>query len=187
MTNQNYEEYLVFKDIEYSKNDYVSMLYLITYLNRHYPTQRRYFTAREENTNVVLLKKSNQGGIFRKIYTFEEIVDFINDSDICYIKKVVDNQIIQIYKNREWIDYHDGTGDLDSKITIAKMSMHMRIDDYYISAVDNYMSICIDGQNIIHQRLKPNDTQSRARLATVAIEAINGYNYTHDLEWNKIK
>ena len=187
MENQNYKEYLVFKDIEYSKNDYDSMYRLGICLNWHYPTQPWYFTAREENNEVILLIKSDQGATLKKLRTFKEIADHVSDDSICYIKRVINDQIVQIYKNGEWYNHHDGTGDLHGKITIAKMSMHLRIDDYYISAVDNYMSICIDGQNIIHQRLKPNDTQSRARLAHVAIEAINGYNYTHDLEWNTLR
>lgn len=185
MSNQNYKEYLVFRDTEYSKNDYDSMYRLGVCLNWHYPTQPWYFTAHEENNEVMLLIKSDQEVTLKKLRTFKEIADHISDDSICYIKRVIDAQIETMCEDAELIDCHDGTGDLHGELITP--DMYLRIDDYYISVNNMYMSICIDGQNIIHQRLKPNDTQSRARLAHVAIEAINGYNYTHDLEWNKIK
>lgn len=63
--------------------------------------------------------------------------------------------------------------------------MNIQIDNYYISTDANgYMNICIDGQNIIHD--KPNCV-SRGEAMVYALKAIEKYNERHNLAWGKLK
>lgn len=63
--------------------------------------------------------------------------------------------------------------------------MNIQIDNYYISTDSNgYMSICIDGQNIIHDKPK---CETQMDAINYAIKAIEKYNERHDLAWGKLK
>lgn len=63
--------------------------------------------------------------------------------------------------------------------------MNIQIDNYYISTDSNgYMSICIDGQNIIHDKPK---YKTRMDAINYAVKAIEKYNERHDLAWGKLK
>lgn len=63
--------------------------------------------------------------------------------------------------------------------------MNIQIDNYHISTDSNgYMSICLDGQNIIHDRPK---CETRRDAIDYAVKAIEKYNERHDLTWGKLK
>lgn len=62
--------------------------------------------------------------------------------------------------------------------------LNMRIDNYYISVSNRLMSICLDGQNIIHERLLNECT--RLNVAREAIIMIQNYNIYHNCEWGKL-
>lgn len=63
--------------------------------------------------------------------------------------------------------------------------MNIQIDNYYISTnVDGYMSICIDGQNIIHERPR---CVTRRDTIDYAAYAIEKYNERHKLKWGEVK
>lgn len=62
--------------------------------------------------------------------------------------------------------------------------MNIQIDNYYISTnSDGYMSICIDGQNIIHTRPK---CETRREAIICAVKEIEKYNERHDLKWSEM-
>lgn len=62
--------------------------------------------------------------------------------------------------------------------------MNIQIDNYHISTDSNgYMSICLDGQNIIHDRPK---CETRREAITYAVGAIEQYNERHDLKWGSL-
>lgn len=62
--------------------------------------------------------------------------------------------------------------------------MNIQIDNYYISTnYDGYMSICIDGQNIIHERA---NCVSRAEIVRNAVHEIEKYNLRHNLKWGEV-
>jgi len=65
-------------------------------------------------------------------------------------------------------------------------NLQMQIDKYHISLNNNYISICIDGQNIIHERLTYHFGK-RSSVAQVAIELIEDYNFNHGFMWGEIK
>lgn len=61
--------------------------------------------------------------------------------------------------------------------------MNIQIDNYYISTnSDGYMSICIDGQNIIHTRPI---CETRKEAISYAVQQIEKYNERHDLKWGE--
>lgn len=63
-------------------------------------------------------------------------------------------------------------------------AMNIQIDNYYIStSADGYISICIDGQNIIHER--PN-CETRRSTIQFATDMILKYNERHDLKWGEV-
>lgn len=47
------------------------------------------------------------------------------------------------------------------------------------------MSICLDGQNIIHDRYNPK-SYTRSEAVEYAIKAIERYNERHDLAWGQL-
>lgn len=64
--------------------------------------------------------------------------------------------------------------------------MNIQIDNYYIS-VSKYghmsiMSICVDGQMIIHDQVH---STSRSDVISYAIKAIDKYNKRHNVEWGR--
>lgn len=62
--------------------------------------------------------------------------------------------------------------------------MNIQIDNYYISTnSDGYMSICIDGQNIIHTRPK---CETHREAISCAVKEIEKYNERHDLRWGEV-
>lgn len=62
--------------------------------------------------------------------------------------------------------------------------MNIQIDNYYISTnADGYMSICIDGQNIIHTRPR---LTTRMEYICCAVYEIEKYNKLHGLEWGEV-
>lgn len=62
--------------------------------------------------------------------------------------------------------------------------MNIQIDNYHISTDSNgYMSICLDGQNIIHDRPKCETRREAIAYAAVAIEQ---YNERHGLKWGSL-
>lgn len=63
--------------------------------------------------------------------------------------------------------------------------MNIQIDKYYISANAGDMSICLDGQNIIHDNYKP-VSFTRSEMVSYAVKAIERYNECHDLAWGKL-
>lgn len=64
--------------------------------------------------------------------------------------------------------------------------MNIRIDNYYISTnSDGLMSICLDGQNIIHDRYNPK-SHTRQEAVSYAVGAIENYNERHDLAWGRL-
>lgn len=62
--------------------------------------------------------------------------------------------------------------------------LNIQIDNYYISVSDRLVSICIDGQNIIHERLLNEFT--RRNVVREAMIMIENYNAFHGLEWGKV-
>lgn len=62
--------------------------------------------------------------------------------------------------------------------------MNIQIDNYYISKDSNgYMSICLDGQNIIHDKPK---CRTRREAIYYAVQVIEQYNERHDLKWGRL-
>ena len=62
--------------------------------------------------------------------------------------------------------------------------MEIRIDNYYVSKNGgNYIKVCIDGQNIIHER-----TSCKTRRETIdyGVGAIEKYNERHGLKWGEV-
>lgn len=65
--------------------------------------------------------------------------------------------------------------------------MNIQIDNYYISTNSGgYISICLDGQNIIHDNYNP-VAFTRREAIDYAVKAIEKYNERHDLAWGKLK
>lgn len=62
--------------------------------------------------------------------------------------------------------------------------LNIRIDNYYISVSNRLVSICIDGQNIIHERLLNECT--RRNVVRESMIMIENYNAFHGLEWGKV-
>lgn len=62
--------------------------------------------------------------------------------------------------------------------------MNLQIDNYYISVSGNYIKVCIDGQNIIHEKFT--EAQTVGNVTKVAIKLIEDYNNHHDCEWGKL-
>ena len=63
--------------------------------------------------------------------------------------------------------------------------MEVRVDDYYISTQDfKYIKVCLDGQNIIHE--KCGITKTRRTLVDEGIGLIDKYNRRHGLEWGEL-
>ena len=62
--------------------------------------------------------------------------------------------------------------------------MNLQIDNYYISVSGNYIKVCIDGQNIIHERLT--EEQTVGNVTKVAVKLIEDYNKRHDCEWGRL-
>lgn len=63
--------------------------------------------------------------------------------------------------------------------------MNIQIDNYYISTNSyGYMSICIDGQNIIHTKPK---CETRSEAISCAVKEIEKYNERHDLKWGEVR
>lgn len=62
--------------------------------------------------------------------------------------------------------------------------MNIQIDNYYVS-VDKYgyISICVEGQKIIHDQVR---NTSREGVIAYAVKAINDYNKRHNLEWGNV-
>lgn len=62
--------------------------------------------------------------------------------------------------------------------------MNIQIDNYYISTnADGYMSICIDGQNIIYERPR---LTTRSEYISCAVYEIEKYNKRHNLKWGEV-
>lgn len=62
--------------------------------------------------------------------------------------------------------------------------MNLQIDNYYISVSsgeNKYIKVCIDGQNIIHERFMGN--VNRKSVADVGINLIEKYNARNKLKW----
>ncbi len=65
--------------------------------------------------------------------------------------------------------------------------MNIQIDNYYISTNSTgLMSICLDGQNIIHDRYNPKSYTKREAV-DYAMKAIERYNNRHDLAWGTLE
>lgn len=62
--------------------------------------------------------------------------------------------------------------------------MNLQIDNYYISVSGNYIRICIDGQNIIDDRLTRE--QTKINVAKVAVDLIEDYNNRHGCKWGEV-
>ena len=61
--------------------------------------------------------------------------------------------------------------------------MNIQIDNYYISVSKyGHISICVDGQMIIHDRVH---RTSRSDVISYAIKAIDKYNKRHNVEWGR--
>lgn len=64
--------------------------------------------------------------------------------------------------------------------------MNIQIDNYYVSTnSEGLMSICLDGQNIIHDRYNPR-FYTRSEAVEYAVKAIERYNERHDLAWGQL-
>ncbi len=62
--------------------------------------------------------------------------------------------------------------------------MNVQIDNYYISTNDGgYLKVCIDGQNIIHDRA---NCFTRKDIIDYAANAIEKYNERHNLRWGEV-
>lgn len=62
--------------------------------------------------------------------------------------------------------------------------LNIQIDNYYITVSNRLVSICIDGQNIIHERLLNECT--RRNVVREAMIMIENYNAYHGLSWGKV-
>ena len=62
--------------------------------------------------------------------------------------------------------------------------MNINIDNYYISVSGNYINVCIDGQNIIHDRFI--GEQTMGNVTRVAIRLIEDYNNRHGIKWGEL-
>ena len=62
--------------------------------------------------------------------------------------------------------------------------MYLQIDNYYISVSGNYIKVCIDGQNIIHERFTVELTVEH--VTKVAIDLIEDYNNRHGCKWGEL-
>ncbi len=63
--------------------------------------------------------------------------------------------------------------------------MNIRIDNYYINIdKDNYVTVYIDGQLIIYDRIISN---SRSLSVSGVIDMIENYNDRHELKWNEYR
>lgn len=62
--------------------------------------------------------------------------------------------------------------------------MNVQIDNYYISTDENgYLKVCIDGQNIIHDRA---NCFTRKDIIVYSVYAIKNYNERHGLKWGEV-
>ncbi len=65
--------------------------------------------------------------------------------------------------------------------------MNIQIDNYYVSTnSEGLMSICLNGQNIIHDRYNPK-SHTKREAVDYAMKAIERYNERHDLAWGKLE
>lgn len=62
--------------------------------------------------------------------------------------------------------------------------MDLQIDNYYISVNGNYIKVCIDGQNIIHERFTKEKTAGN--ITRVAVKLIENYNNRHGCKWGEL-
>ena len=62
--------------------------------------------------------------------------------------------------------------------------MNLQIDNYYISVNSGYIKVCINGQNIIHEKLTGEQTESN--VTKVAIALIEDYNNRHGCKWGEL-
>lgn len=62
--------------------------------------------------------------------------------------------------------------------------MNLQIDNYYISVSSNYIKVCIDGQNIIHERFTEERTVEN--VTKVAVALIEDYNNRHGCKWGEL-
>lgn len=63
--------------------------------------------------------------------------------------------------------------------------MVVQIDNYIVSSNGAYIKICVDGQNIIYEKLAGFET--KANVAEQAIALIKDYNNRHDCRWGEVK
>lgn len=62
--------------------------------------------------------------------------------------------------------------------------MHLQIDNYYVSVSGDYIKVCIDGQNIIHEKFTEEQTVGNA--TKVAVKLIEDYNNRHECKWGEL-
>lgn len=62
--------------------------------------------------------------------------------------------------------------------------MNIQIDNYYISVSGNTINVCIDGQNIIHERFEVEATEEN--VIKVAVSLIWDYNKRHGCLWGEL-
>lgn len=62
--------------------------------------------------------------------------------------------------------------------------MNLQIDNYYISVSGNYIKVCIDGQNIIHEKFT--EEQTVGNVIRVAVNLIEDYNNRHECKWGEL-
>ena len=62
--------------------------------------------------------------------------------------------------------------------------MNLQIDNYYISVNSGYIKVCIDGQNIIHDKFT--EEQTVRNITKVAVDLIEDYNNRHECKWGEL-
>lgn len=62
--------------------------------------------------------------------------------------------------------------------------MNIQIDNYYVSVNGGYIKVCIEGQNIIHERFI--EEQTVGNVTKVAVKLIEDYNNRHDCKWGEL-
>lgn len=62
--------------------------------------------------------------------------------------------------------------------------MYIEIDNYYVSVNGNYIKVCIDGQNIIHDSFL--EEQTVENVTRVAIRLIEDYNNCRGCKWGEL-